>query len=160
MDSVREDYVHTRKIAEARHLAALTPGIELKWYNIFPPLAGVARQAEAEARDFLQAEAKAGRLAIDTELGFVILHQLTSGARLLLVCTWRSNNELWESVYVSEPAGFAPLPSGDPHKGTFCVWEMGAVLHERQAWTRYLFSPRDQQARQEYLTDQPSRMQV
>lgn len=160
MDSVCEEYGHIGKVAEARRLAALAPSTELKWYNIFQPLADVTPQAEAEARTFLQAEGKAGRLAIGTELGFVILHQLTSGALLLLVCTWRNNNELWESVYVNESAEFVPLPSGDPHKGTFCVWEMGAVLHERQAWTRYLFSPRDQQDRQNYLTDQPSRMQV
>lgn len=35
-----------------------------------------------------------------------------------------------------------------------CVWELGAVLHEHQAWTRYLRSSRDEKAKRAYLNDQ------
>ena len=32
------------------------------------------------------------------------------------------------------------------HRPTFCVWELGAVWHEQQAWSRYLRSSRDESA--------------
>jgi hypothetical protein len=48
----------------------------------------------------------------------------------------------------------------EPHKGTFCVWEMGAVVHEQQAWIRYLCSARDAAAAQAYLADQPGSVLV
>ncbi len=33
----------------------------------------------------------------------------------------------------------------------FCVWELGAVCHEQDAWSRYLLSERDADARRAYL---------
>jgi len=39
------------------------------------------------------------------------------------------------------------------HRPTFCVWELGAVWHEQQAWSRYLRSERDDAAKQTYLRD-------
>ena len=34
-----------------------------------------------------------------------------------------------------------------------CVWELGAVVHERAAWTRYLRTDRDRAAKIAYLED-------
>jgi hypothetical protein len=33
------------------------------------------------------------------------------------------------------------------------VWELGAVAHERLAWSEYLLSDRDEAARRAYLRD-------
>jgi hypothetical protein len=33
------------------------------------------------------------------------------------------------------------------------VWELGAVCHEREAWTHYLLSARDKAAKDAYLHD-------
>jgi hypothetical protein len=33
------------------------------------------------------------------------------------------------------------------------VWELGAVWHEQQAWSRFLRSERDADARETYLED-------
>ena len=37
---------------------------------------------------------------------------------------------------------------------TFCVWVLGAVWYEQQAWTRYLYSERDDAAKYAYVQDQ------
>jgi len=159
MPSVSAGYGHVRKIVQAAPPVTLPSGSELKWYDLHREQAVIPPPVRQEARDFLRAEAEAGRLAITGELGFVILHQ-AGDVFLLVVCTWRNDNELWESIYQKAAAGFEPLPMDEPHKGTFCVWEMGAVLHEQQAWIRYLQSARDAGARQAYLADQPDSVLV
>jgi hypothetical protein len=59
-------------------------------------------------------------------------------------------------VWVKDGDGdpdFHPWPLDGTHRPTFCVWELGAVAHEREAWVRFLRSPRDRDARLEYLRD-------
>ncbi len=90
------------------------------------------------------------------ELGFVILHRCGEGFYFLLVCTWRNENELWETVWAKDGDAdvfFRPWPIEETHRPTFCVWELGAVVHEREAWARFLFSSRDESARHAYLRD-------
>jgi hypothetical protein len=72
------------------------------------------------------------------------------------VCTWRNENELWETAWAKtgEAGGsFHSWSVTDEHRPTFCVWELGVVCHEQQAWTRYLRSARDEPARLRYLQD-------
>jgi len=72
----------------------------------------------------------------------------------LLVCRWRNNNELWETVYTKDgQADFELSASSAATRATFCVWELGVVGHERQAWTAYLRSPRDTPALAAYLAN-------
>ena len=85
----------------------------------------------------------------------MILHRCGASFYFLLVCTWRSHNELWETVWAKagdhDPC-FRPWPREGTHVPTFCVWELGAVSHEREAWSRYLSSARDDEARRAYLS--------
>src|SRR5262249_23557080 len=82
-------------------------------------------------------------------LGFVIDHLSGEHVHLLLVFTWRGNNEMWESTYYKDLRDGGPfrLPPQGTHRGAICVWEFGAVAHEHLAWTRYLRSSRDEQAK-------------
>ena len=48
---------------------------------------------------------------------------------------------------------FHPWPLDGTHRPTLCVWELGAVSHERLAWSHYLLSDRGETARREYLRD-------
>ena len=66
------------------------------------------------------------------------------------------HDELWETVWAKlddDDPGFHPWPLEPGHRPTFCVWELGAVAHEREAWGRYLVSERDDEARRAYLRD-------
>jgi hypothetical protein len=131
------------------------PNAFLKWYDLYPSDAEITREQVDECRAFIEAEVDAGRLKLDGDLGFVILHRAGS-VLLLLITTWRNTNEMWESVYAkvadqAEP--YRPITFDDSHRGTYCVWELGAVWHERNAWVRFLSSRRDEQARLEYVND-------
>jgi hypothetical protein len=116
----------------------------------------VTAEADAGAREFLRAEVASGRLPISGDLGFVINHLSGEHILLLLVFTWRGNNEMWETLYFrdlreGEPFQLAPQTT---HRGVMCVWEFGAVAHEHLAWTAYLRSNRDEAAKQAYVGTQ------
>jgi len=95
----------------------------------------VPREIETLARAFLSKT----KLEGVNEFGFVVLHRCGPDFYFLIVCSWRGNNEIWESVYARDnnDAGFRDWPRPGPHLPTYCVWETGAVAHESRAWRRY-----------------------
>ena len=111
-------------------------------------------RVRAEGHAFLLAEVAAGRLDVARDLGFVVHHLCGESFYFLIVCTWRNNNEMWETAYAKDGHD-APLVrvEVDGHRPVVCVWEMGAVLHEQRAWIRYLRSERDEAAVAAYLAD-------
>ncbi|MEQ4718879.1 hypothetical protein ABN273_21030 [Nonomuraea sp. B19D2] len=149
MTSVSPDYTHVRKRLSAGEGLEL-PGVRFKWYDLHREDREIGEDVRKEARDFLRTEI--GGITPKGDLGFVILHRV-GDAYLLLVCTWLNDNELWETAYLKVAAGFELISFEETAKGTYCVWEMGAVLHEQQAWIRYLCSPRDAEAGRAYLDD-------
>lgn len=154
IDNVAEDYRHVDKVIVPADDLPL-PTSHLKWYDVRRPQAVIGEDVRAEARAFLAAEVAAGRLAIAGELGFTVLHLCGDSFYFLIVFTWRNNNEMWETVYAKdtrEGGSFALVPQGT-HLEVICVWELGAVVHEREAWTRYLRSARDRAAKIAYLED-------
>lgn len=147
------------------HLRLVTPGADLslpraylKWYDIRRAEVSISPALRQESREFLAAESKAGRLALKNELGFVMLHQCDTVV-FLFVDTWRNENELWKTLYYKDlvnGGGFQPHVFEGSHLPAFCVWELTAVWHEREAWSRYLFSERDDAAKYAYLNDRYS----
>jgi hypothetical protein len=149
---VGEEYRHDPKIAGAQETLTLGSAV-LKWYEIAPADAPVPLVVRALARRCLRDAAKRRALRIEGELGFVVLHRCGEDFYFLLVTTWRNDNELWETVYAKEGGDpfFRPWVVQGTHRPTFCVWELGAVCHERRAWSEYLRSPRDAAAKRAYL---------
>ncbi len=152
-DATTPEYRHRRKVATPQPSIMLGDAI-LKWYDIAPAEAPVPIALRALARRCLRDSAKAGTLGVEDGLGFVILHRCEDDFYFLLVSSWRNDNELWETVWAKcgdADVFFHPWPSGGTHRPTFCVWELGAVGHERDAWSEYLCSARDESARRTYL---------
>jgi hypothetical protein len=156
--AVPADYRH--------HQRLVSPGAplrlertDLKWYEIRRPDAPMPAGLEDETRAFVAREVAARRLAIAGQPGFVMLHLADAkgspnSVALLLVSTWNQANELWETVYWKPVDGGAYERVRRPdHAATYCVWELGAVWHERNAWNRFLDSARDAAALQAYLED-------
>lgn len=145
---------HDAKVATPQPSIMLGDAV-LKWYDIARPEAPVPIAVRALARRCLRDAVKLGKLTVADELGFVILHRCEEERYFLLVSTWRNENELWESVWAKdgETVLFRPWTSEGMHRATFCVWELGAVAHERIGWTRFLRSARDDAARLAYLRD-------
>ena len=151
---VPEDYLYYEKIITPREPLSL-PTACMKWYDLYPDDAPITPEQAAECRDFIRSEVESGRLKLEGELGFVILHRAGSYL-LLLFTTWRNTNEMWESVYTKDltgSGGYTLNQFESSHRGTYCVWELGAVWHERHAWVRFLSSKRDDAAKLAYIND-------
>ena len=152
---VKPDYLHISKLVRPEPSLTLGDAV-LKWYDIAPADAPVPLVIRALARRNLRGGSKSGKLALSGGLGFVILHRCGESFYFLLVSTWHNDNELWETVWAKDGDGalaFRPWPIEGTHRPTFCVWELGAVCHEQQAWSRFLRSPRDETAKRTYLRD-------
>jgi hypothetical protein len=151
--SIDAGYRHQPKRVSPR--PPLTVGeAALKWYNLAPDAEPVPEDIERRARAFLGAQSAAREVGLEPELGFVILHRCGQAFYFLLVSTWRGTNELWETIFYKENEAmqdFGLFTFKGAHRGTFCVWELGAVLHEKDAWVRFLESARTSQNRQAYL---------
>ncbi len=145
---VKESYRHIPKW--------ITPGDPLethdaifKWYTLAPQDDAVPAAIDRLARAYLS-----GQILEAKGLGFVILHRCGSDFYFLIVNTWRGNNEVWETLFYKDGAAdFALFPREGMHKPTFCVWELAAVWHEKEAWERFLRSVRDESTVQEWLLD-------
>ncbi len=121
-----------------------------KWYDLAKDPAEVSLQDIQNARTCIE---NAGENFQNIEdLGFVIMHRCGENY-LLLVCTWRSENELWESVYYDGSGKFEIWDRNKTHLPTYCVWEMGIVYHESQAWKKYLGTARHESHKLEYLNN-------
>ncbi|WPO92098.1 hypothetical protein [Chryseobacterium sp. HR92] len=133
---------------------ALSKGIftvgktKFKWYDLADDPAEISPQDIHNARLCIE-YAEEDFQNID-DLGFVIMHRCGENY-LLLVCTWRSENELWESVYYDGSGNFEIWDRNKTHLPTYCVWEMGIVYHESQSWKKYLGSGREENDKEEYL---------
>ena len=154
-NDVRPDYEHCEKLALPGTSIALGDTV-LKWYEIAPEHAPVPASIADLARLGLVDASRLGELRLAGDLGFVILHRCGEDFYFLIVATWQNDNELWETVWAKDGAGdpdFHPWPLDGSHRPTFCVWELGAVSHERQAWIGFLRSGRGPEARLTYLRD-------
>lgn len=126
----------------------------IKWYDIARPDQPIGPSVRNLARKFIDDQAAETGIPKNNELGFILLHRCGEGFYFLMLCTWREANELWKTVYYFDAGkmeNFALFSQEDPHKGTFCVWEMSVVTHETLAWTQYLMSPRKQKDEEAYL---------
>jgi hypothetical protein len=150
---VAPNYVHIAKVARPEPGLTLR-GTVLKWYDIAPDDAPVPLAIRALARRNLRDASNAGELELAGDLGFIILHRCGESFYFLLVCTWRNDNELWETVWAKtgdSDFAFRPWPIEGPHRPTFCVWELGAVCHERAAWAEFLRTARGRADAEAYL---------
>jgi hypothetical protein len=151
--AVDDTYRHVAKQASAGTILSLGSS-RLKWYDIARAETQVEPAIHGMAREFLEAEAAKGVLGIDRDVGFVLLHRCGTDFYFLIVCSWRNSNELWKSVYYKDGVtmpGFDLYPLSGRHWPTYCVWELGPIVHEQKAWIRYLKSERGERDLRAYL---------
>jgi hypothetical protein len=130
-------------------------GAVLKWYGINYEDSPIPEAMTQLARAYAEKTPLEAR-----GFGFVILHRCKNDFYFLIVCTWRGNNELWETVFYKDGSGmadFALFPREREHKGSYCVWEMVPVWHEKEAWEKFLMSERDERASRAWLDDRFTR---
>jgi hypothetical protein len=148
---IGESYRHITKTVTNRESLELAKAA-LKWYEVYPqdlPVPDDIRQLAHNCLTTTPLEFPG--------LGFILLHRCGRDFYFLIVCTWRNNNEILETVFYKDGSAmseFAPFPRDGSHKPAFCVWELVPVWHEQQAWVRFLNSSRDEAAAQTWLRDQ------
>ncbi len=155
MSVVEAGYTHATKAITPARPITLRESV-LKWYDLAPAEEPVPPDLHVQARGTLLAAADYGLLDLEDDLGFVILHRCGESFYFLIVSTWRNDNELWETVWAKNgeaDVAFHPWPLTGTHRPTYCVWELGAVWHEQQAWSRFLRSERGAAEREAYLRD-------
>jgi hypothetical protein len=135
--------------------ALVTNDVYLKWSLIEPESLPIMPSQVNEAQAFLLEELSSGRLKLHNEIGFVVQHRCAK-VLILYVCTWRGDNEVWETLYHTpiQPEARYKVTERENTSPTFCVWVLPAVLHEQRAWVKYLESSRDHLAQEAYLGDQ------
>lgn len=74
----------------------LLPGAALKGYAIQPRERPVAPEVTLLAYDFLTTSPQTPE-----GMGFVLLHRCGGDFSFLIVSTWRNDNKLWETVFIS-----------------------------------------------------------
>lgn len=121
-----------------------------KWYDLAENLADISPLDISNAKICIENAVE--NFQNKEDLGFVILHRCGKNY-LLLVCTWRRENELWESVYYDGSGTFEVWDRNTIHLPTYCVWEMGIVYHESQSWKKFLGTDRSEIHQQHYLDD-------
>lgn len=147
---VVDGYRHMPKLVGCGR-PVMTSHCVLKWYEIC--------RAEMPISDDIREQARASIVNGHTDVdgfGFVILHRCGPTFHFLIAGSWRNENELWETVWYKDDdtmVAFAEFPRSDPHKPTFCVWELVPVWHEQQCWERFLRTERDLTAAERWLAD-------
>ncbi len=102
---------------------------------------------EAARRELLEAaEAEAERIlptpavtATRYGVGFLGVHD-GRGGNFVFVDWWEHENELHHHVFFSmsaDPGALRPATAADP---IACVWDLGVVAHEREAWIRHVLA--------------------
>ncbi len=153
LGNVPTDYRHHDRLVTPGENLVL-PSACLKWYDLRRRDTEISAAVAADARHLLHAEATSGAFDVGYGLGLVVLHY-SDVAAYLIVAVWRDNQELWATLYLRDlrrDDGFRRARPG-VDAPTFCVWELAPIWHERQAWVRYLRSPRDEAAKRAYLAD-------
>jgi hypothetical protein len=137
--AVNQTYRHVPKVSSPGPMLNVGTS-RLKWYDVARADTPVPREVSESARRYLASELK-----FDRDIGFAVLHRCGAGNDFyfLCACTWRNSNELWSSVYYRDKTmtDFAPMKQEGPHRGTYCVWELGPVIHEQKEWVHFLKSP-------------------
>ena len=145
---VAPGYSHVRKALRPAP-SLIAPDVFQKWYVVYPHRRPFADAEVGAAQSFLLSEIDAGRLSLRHEVGFTVQHRCAN-IDIFYVCSWRQNNELWETIYYLPTGGAYQLASRDSKTGTYCVWVIPVVAHEQRAWLNYLNSARDTAARSAY----------
>ena len=154
LGNVPPTYRHEWRIATPRPPILLHETI-FKWYHVHREGTVVPDDMDAEARSVLTEAMASGAWDPSYGLNIALLHLSTAHA-FLIAGIWRGHQELWARHYVKALATNGPFTRIDPSgqdAPMACVWELGVICHERQAWSRYLFSDRTDAAKRSWLED-------
>lgn len=150
--NIREDYQHEPRDVRSRGVVT-TPRLALKFYSMMKPSTSSAtiRETVDAAQRLLKTEIKYGKIAPEVGMGFAILSE-----DMLNVARWDSKHPIVLKNYIYEYEKgdvLTATPTYAGEIGSFCIWELCIVQHERDAWKRYLVSEHEEEDKKRYLED-------
>jgi len=152
LGNVPADYRHEWRTATPQSPIIVEDGI-FKWYHVHRDGVPVPAVLDAAARKVITDGAADWDLSYG--LNFALLHQSITAA-YLIVGVWRGHQEWWERIYtvdLATPEIFTLNEMDGAFMPGACVWELGVICHERMAWSRYLFSERQDDDKRAWLND-------
>ena len=87
-----------------------------------------------------------------SELGFLGIHD-GRDSNFVFLCWWENENELQHRVFYSPSDRPAQLRPATPQEPIACVWDLGVIAHEREAWIRHVLAKPGAPDRDGYLAD-------
>jgi len=145
-----KDYKHEPRRVNNVELI-VTPSLILKKYTMNKENELFYCETLVETSDFISGQVAIGKIKPLSGLGFVILsHGMINVARWDDKCPIVLKNQVYK--YEKGHPSFATLQD-IREAGSFCVWELGIVNHERKAWKRFLSSQGTNEDKEKYLDD-------
>ncbi|MBW3022948.1 hypothetical protein KY308_02505 [Candidatus Woesearchaeota archaeon] len=151
------DYAHKQRITLPFGLVT-SPNLVMKMYAMFKEgptrIVDVANFAQ-DSKNFLLSEIRKGRVEPLTGMGFVILSE-----DMLNVARWDAEhphvlkNQVYCFTNLDNKINDAELHLDLQNLGSFCIWELGIVNFEKEAWKEYLGSSRTKGDKLRYLNRQ------
>lgn len=149
LGNIPQSYQHEPRFVVPWRIVT-TPLLALKQYSmmkhIHPPEKGIS-----SVEQFLKSEIKSRRIQPYSGIGFAILSE-----DMLNVARWDNQYPivLKNDIYIYERENIKTATLADIREtGVFCIWELGIVSHERNAWKRFLASRHTEQDKKRYLED-------
>ena len=146
--NLRENYKHQSRTVRSRGLVT-TPSLFLKLYSMAKD-AHPTNKTISDATRLLEREVAEGKIDPLTGLGFAILSE-----GMLNVARWDKEYPIVvkNQIYGFEGSINSAKPLDIMDVGSFCIWELGIVAHEKEAWKRFLDSERGKNEKCGYLSD-------
>src|SRR3989344_1199900 len=142
-------YQHEPRIVRNQSLVA-TPDLVLKLYLMARDEYSVPNFVH-DAEKLLKKKIEEGEITPLTGLGFAILSD-----DMLNVTRWDTKYPIVvrNKIYGFEEGNVdSSQPLDINEVGSFCIWELGIVSHEKEAWKRFLTSQRKESDKRKYLQD-------
>lgn len=135
LGNVREDYKHEPRTARAQGLIT-NPKLILKLYSMAKDSYPTGRTIN-DARKILNKKINEGEINPFIGLGFAILSE-----DMLNVARWDTEYPivLKNQIYGFEGSVNSLELLEIDKVGSFCIWELGIVNHEKDIWKKYLQS--------------------
>jgi hypothetical protein len=110
----------------------------------------VEQKVIEETKNFLTRKIEAHEIDTNLGLGFAIRSH-----DMLNIAMWDKNCPivLKNDIYLYEENLFCAQHTSVDTTGSFCIWELEIVNHEKEAWKKYLSSSREAKDKLEYLTN-------
>ncbi len=150
LGNIRPGYQNPRRAVRPVGLVK-DPTLVLKLYDMYIKGQSTPEPLIQDSRGFLEREISRGNIKPYIGMGFAILSK-----DMLNVARWDITFPivLQNQLYVFNEGKLTTLSRLDiSDEGSFCVWELGIVAHEKEAWKRFLASKRKEADKRRYLED-------